>query len=115
MTENQAANFEQIGIYDKDGKKVEGVTFTDFTKNDDGNSYTELSYENLPAGEYTLKLGKDLKANNSNTLGEDKTISFTVKGEEKSLLDKIFDFVKSVIDFIRNLVTKVLAFVGITL
>ncbi len=115
MTENQAANFEQIGIYDKDGKKVEGVTFSDFTKNGEGNSYTELSYENLPAGEYTLKLGKDLKANNGNTLGEDKTISFTVKGEEKSLLDKIFDFVKSVIDYIIDFVTKVLAFVGITL
>ncbi|MBO4893569.1 MAG: Ig-like domain-containing protein [Clostridia bacterium] len=119
MTENQAANFEQIGIYDKDGKKVEGVTFSDFTKDDDGNSYTDLSYENLTGGEYTLKLGKDLKANNGKTLGEDKTINFTVKAEdepeEKTILDKIVDFFKMIIDFLKNALNKVLSLVGVTL
>ena len=119
MTENQAANFEQIGIYDKDGKKVEGVTFSDFTKDDDGNSYTELSYENLTGGEYTLKLGKDLKANNGKTLGEDKAINFTVKAEdepeEKTILDKIVDFFKMIIDFLKNALNKVLSLIGVTL
>jgi hypothetical protein len=119
MTENQAANFEQIGIYDKDGKKVEGVTFSDFTKDDDGNSYTELSYENLTGGEYTLKLGKGLKANNGKTLGEDKAINFTVKAEEepeeKTILDKIVDFFKMIIDFLKNALNKVLSLIGVTL
>lgn len=79
MTANQEANFAQIGIYNAAGKKVEGVTFTGFTKDDDLNMYTVLSYSGLANGAYTLKLGKDLKANNGLTLGKDVTISFTVK------------------------------------
>lgn len=119
MTDNQTANFGQIGIYDADGKKVEGVTFSDFTKNSDGNTYTELSFSELAGGSYTLKLGKNLKANNGKTLGEEKTYSFTVAGgeepAEKTILDKIFDFVLSVIDYVRNLINKVLAFFNISI
>ena len=110
MTENQAANFAQIGIYDKDGKKVDGVTFTDFTKDDAGNSYTVLSYSNLAGGAYTLKLGKDLTANNGNTLGEDKVISFTVKGTAndktdflRNILNTLIDFFKTILDFFKNI------------
>lgn len=116
MTENQAANFEQICILDAEGKKAEGVAFTDFTKDGDGNSFTVLTYSNLPDGTYTLKLGKDLKANNGNTLGEDVTIQFTVKGNDKgsgilsilkNLFNKVLDFFGMVVTFIRGLFPKV--------
>ena len=119
MTENQSANFEQIGIYGEDGKKVEGITFSDFTKNEEGKTYTELTYKDLAGGKYTLKLGKDLKANNGNTLGEDKVISFSIaaqNGEEEeeennpSLLQRILDFVmniiNTVINFVKGLISR---------
>lgn len=104
MTENQEANFAQIGIYDADGKKAEGVTFTDFTKDDDGNSYTVLSYSGLADGTYTLKLGKDLKANNGNTLGKAVTISFTVKGEEGSNTNAFMKILKTILNFFKQII-----------
>ncbi len=106
MNENQSANFEQIGIYSEDGTKVvSGITFSDFTKNDEGNSYTELKYEGLKGGKYTLKLGKDLKANNGNTLGEDVVISFSIASqEEPSFIQRILDFVMNIINTVINFV-----------
>ncbi len=118
MTENQENNFKQIGIYNEKGKKIETVTFTDFTKNDEGNTFTELTYKDLPSGKYTLKLGKDLKANNGNTLGKDQIISFTVKAqndddpEEKSIFDKIADFFNTIIDYIRDVFNRILTLFG---
>ena len=115
MDENQAANFEKIGIYDKDGKKVANVSFSDFQKPDTNSkgSYTVLTYKNLATGEYTLKLGKDLKANNGNTLEKAETITFTVKDKDdekvnfiRSLLDKIADLFKKIIDFFKGLLNK---------
>ncbi len=115
MDENQAANFEKIGIYDKDGKKVANVSFSDFQKPDPNSkgSYTVLTYKNLATGEYTLKLGKDLKANNGNTLDKAETITFTVKDKDdekvnfiRSLLDKIADLFKKIIDFFKGLLNK---------
>ena len=115
MDENQAANFEKIGIYDKDGKKVANVSFSDFQKPDTNSkgSYTVLTYKNLATGEYTLKLGKDLKANNGNTLGKAENITFTVKDKDdekvnfiRSILDTIADFLKKVIDFFKGLLNK---------
>lgn len=104
MTKYQADNFAQIGIYDADGAKVDGVTFTDFVKDADDNSYTVLSYSDLPAGAYTLKLGKDLKANNDNTLGEDVTITFTVKGAEADNTNSFTAFIKTIVDFFKMIV-----------
>ena len=115
MDENQAANFEKIGIFDKDGKKVANVSFSDFQKPDPNSkgSYTVLTYKNLATGEYTLKLGKDLKANNGNTLEKAETITFTVKDKDdekvnfiRSLLDKIADLFKKIIDFFKELLNK---------
>lgn len=115
MDENQAANFEKIGIYDKDGKKVANVSFSDFQKPDPNSkgSYTVLTYKNLATGEYTLKLGKDLKANNGNTLEKAETITFTVKDKDdekvnfiRSILDKIADLFKKIIDFFKGLLNK---------
>ena len=110
MTENQAANFEQIGIYNEKGEKVEGVTFTDFTKDSEGNTYTELSYSDLPGGEYTLKLGKDLKANNGNTLGKDATYSFTVAGAEKTFFEKVVDFFTGIYQKIKDFFAMIIDF-----
>ena len=110
MTENQAANFEQIGIYNEKGEKVEGVTFTDFTKDSDGNTYTELTYSDLPGGEYTLKLGKDLKANNGNTLGKDATYSFTVAGAEKTFFEKVVDFFTGIYQKIKDFFAMIIDF-----
>lgn len=113
MTDYQEANFEQIGIYNAQGTKAEGVTFSNFEKDDAGNSYTVLSYSGLAGGAYTLKLGKDLKANNDKTLGEDVTISFTVKGADNdktdflhSIIDAIVDFFKSIAEFFKNIFKK---------
>ena len=110
MTENQAANFEQIGIYNEKGEKVEGVTFTDFTKDSEGNTYTELTYNDLPGGSYTLKLGKDLKANNGNTLGEDATYSFTVAGAEKTFFEKVVDFFTDLYQKIKDFFAMIIDF-----
>ena len=86
MTDHQDANFEQIGIYNKTGAKMTSVDFSAFQKvsENESGSYTILSYSNLPAGSYTLKLGKDLQANDGNTLGEDMTIAFTVRGSSST-------------------------------
>ena len=117
MTENQEANFAQIGIYNAAGEKVTGVTFTDFTKDDDGNSYTVLSYSGLAGGAYTLKLGGGLKANNGNTLGEDVTINFTVKAAETpdeggnsgtntimNIIKTVMNFLKMILNFFKSLI-----------
>ena len=103
MTEHQSDNFAQIGIYDADGQKADRVEFADFTKDDDGNSYTVLSYSGLADGAYTLKLGKDLKANNGNTLGKAVTINFLVKGEDdgSSGADSIMSILKAVLNFFK--------------
>lgn len=113
MTDNQAANFEQIGIYNAQGTKMEGASFTDFKKDADGNSFTVLSYENLPAGTYTLKLGKDLTANNGNTLGKAVNITFSVKGADNdktdvlhSIIDAIVNFFKTIAEFFKNIFKK---------
>lgn len=115
MTKYQTENFAQISILDKDGKKVDGVTFTDFTKDANDNSYTVLSYKDLAAGTYTLKLGKDLKANNDNTLGKAVNISFTVKAQAEPapsqdtatfvarFISTIVTLINNVIDFFRAL------------
>ena len=109
MTENQADNFAQISILDKDGKKVDGVTFSDFTKDDAGNSYTVLSYKDLAAGDYTLKLGKDLKANNGNTLGKAVTVNFTVKTAESKDDDKVSG-ITTMINAILNVIKSIFNF-----
>lgn len=113
MTDNQAANFEQIGIYNAQGTKMEGASFTNFKKDADGNSFTVLSYENLPAGTYTLKLGKDLTANNGNTLGKAVNITFSVKGADNdktdvlhSIIDAIVNFFKTIAEFFKNIFKK---------
>ena len=114
MTENQEANFAQIGIYNEAGQKIESVTFTDFTKDDDGNSYTVLSYSGLASGSYTLKLGKDLKANNGNTLGKAVNITFTVKNDDDSgsensfmkILTEILNFFKRIIEFFKSILNR---------
>jgi len=113
MTDNQAANFEQIGIYGADGSKVDGVTYTDFKKNDEGNSYTVLTYSNLEGGSYTLKLGADLKANNGNTLGAEKTYTFTVKGEEGEPDEEptgFQAFINAVVNFFMNAINAIKTF-----
>ena len=111
MTDNQAANIEQIGIYSFEGDKMEGLVFTDFAKDDNGDSFTVLTYSDLPAGDYTLRLGKDLKANNGNTLGEDCEFDFSVIGDEpeeepsffQKLVNTIKSLIQSIIDFFRGL------------
>lgn len=115
MDENQAANFEKIGIYDKDGKKVANVSFSDFRKpdTDSKGSFTVLTYQNLAPGEYTLKLGKDLKANNDHTLEKAVNITFTVKDKDaervdfiRSFLDTIAELIRQIIDFFKGLLRK---------
>ncbi len=114
MTDNQAANFEQICFTDKENNKVEGVTlkFSDFQKNDDGNTYTVLTYSGLKNGEYNLKLGKDLKANNGKTLGEDAVFACTVEGapeEETNILQTILAFVMNIINTVINFIKGLFA------
>ena len=110
MTKYQAENFNEIGIYDASGNKA-SVTFSDFDKDEVGNSYTVVSYSNLAGGTYTLKLGKNLKANNDNTLDKDITISFTVKGAAadsgvtgliRSFFNVLINFFKSIFGFFQN-------------
>ena len=117
MTDYQDDNFANITVYDETGAKVEGVTYSDFTKDASGNSYTTLSLPSLAPGNYTLKLGKNLKANNGNTLGKAVTISFTVKAaaqpdepgsgsDDNSPLSRIVDIFMKIIKYIVNIFKK---------
>ena len=120
MTDNQEANFEQICFVDLSNTKIEGVTmsFTDFKKDSDGNSYTVLTYSGLKNGEHSLRLGKDLKANNGKTLGIDSLYACTVEGgedepAEKTFIEQVKDFFNMIVDYIRNAINQLMALLGI--
>jgi len=121
MTDKQAENFAKITLWNAKNEKVaaDAYQFADFKKEpkqegvDHQNSYTVMTLKNLAAGSYTLKLGKDLEANNGNKLGEDVTISFSVKGADNdktdvlhSIIDAIVNFFKTIAEFFKNIFKK---------
>ena len=79
MTENEEANKALICVKKEDGTKAE----INIGKVSDKSTET-IELKDLEPGKYTLVLGKDIKANNGNTLGQsndgkDYTVDFTVR------------------------------------
>ena len=72
---------------DKNSEATVGVIYIEnvvaVTKFEGDRTFT-VTFSELPKGDYTLVIGKDAKANNGNTLGEDYRVNFTVdySGEE---------------------------------
>ena len=66
---------------DKNSEATVGVIYIEnvvaVTKFEGDRTFT-VTFSELPKGDYTLVIGKDAKANNGNTLGEDYRVNFTV-------------------------------------
>lgn len=120
MKTNEADNAKLIGVYKADGSKADCTVLPVDDSKDETKRLVKVQLNELEGGEYTLKIGKDVKANNGNTLGEDKTVSFTVKAQEeepaeKTFIEKIVDFFNMIIGYVREALNKVLGLVGVTL
>ena len=109
MKTYESDNANLIGVYKADGTKADFTVLAVDDSQDATKRIVNVKLNGLEGGEYTLKIGADVKANNGNTLGEDVTVSFTVKAAEKSLLDTIIEYVKIAIEFIRNIITYVVS------
>lgn len=80
MSENQTANKELISVVNTETNEKAGITVGEvYNKN-----YVDVTITEIEPGEYKLVLGKEIKSNNGQTLGEwnngeDYTVSFTYK------------------------------------
>ena len=121
MHEYQDANKQQITVTKKDDNSsanytvlpVEDEVDPETGKHTDANKYIRVQLNGLADGEYELKIGKDLKANNEQTLGTAMKVSFTVKGDDQgsgnklsSIFDTLLNFFKMIINFFKGLFTK---------
>lgn len=102
-------NAKAIGIYKADNTKADYTVLPVDKDQEETKRLVKIQLNGLESGEYTLKIGADVKANNGNTLGEDVTVAFTVKAAEKSLLDTIIEYLKIAVEFVRNIITQVVA------
>ena len=119
MTLYKENNLANITLVNANGEKVTAYSLSDFQREpktegvEHQNTFIVMTLNNLAPGEYTLKLGKDLMANNDHTLGKAVNITFTVKAEEdghidliRSFFDTIANLIKQIIDFFKNIFTK---------
>ena len=106
-------NAALIGVYKADGTKADYTVLPVDDSSDEAKRQIKVQLNGLAAGEYTLKIDKDVKANNGNTLGEDVTVSFTVESAEqgngdtaanyKNIFKSLLDFIRLLIDYIKDL------------
>ena len=80
MTENFEANKNEISLYSDNDSQIEIDIYMKNDKEEQGNMYVKPVRE-LTEGEFTLKLSKNLKANNGNTLGNGESFMLLVKAE----------------------------------
>ena len=113
MKTNEDANAALIGVYKADGTKAAYTVLPVDDSDEVLKQQVKVQLGGLAAGDYTLKIGKDVKANNGNKLGEDVTISFSVKGADndktdflRGILDALVKFFKSIVEFFKNTFKK---------
>ncbi len=113
MTENAAANAALIQVIKADGTAAEYTVIS--PENKDEKNDVKVQLGTLEGGSYTLVLGKDIKANNGNTLGEDVKVAFTVKAEEQkpaTLFERVVAFFRDLFARIKAYITVLFSSVG---
>lgn len=108
MKGNETANAALIGVYKADGAKADYTVLPVDDSDDTAKQQVKVQLNGLAAGEYTLKIDKNVKANNGQTLGEDVTVSFTVKAADSGSDDA--NTIKNVINTVLNLLKKIIEF-----
>ena len=113
MQPYETANAALIGVYKADGTKAAYTILPVDTSSDTTKRQIQIQLNGLADGSYTLKIGAAVTAKNGNPLGEDVSISFTVKDKDadrvnfiRNLLDTIADLFRKVIDFFKGLLNK---------
>ena len=122
MKTYETDNAALIGVYKADGSKADYTVLAVDASDDVAKQQIKVQLNGLAAGEYTLKIDKDVKANNGNTLGTDVTVSFSVEAENQgsgdqggsdstassiaNLFKMILNYLKMFVDFITNLLGK---------
>ena len=116
MVDHGADSAKMIRVLKEDGAEVPcEVTYPKDKSDDVLKKQFTVTLGEVEGGSYTLVLGKDMQANNGNTLGEDVTIAFTVKAEEpapQTLLERIKAFFLDLIARIKAYLTVLFSSVG---
>ena len=113
MKTYETDNAALITVKKADGSAASYTVLPVDDSNDTTKQQIKVQLGGLEDGDYTLTIGKNLKANNGNTLGTKVEISFTVKGDDQgsgnklsSIFDTLLKYLKMVIDFFKGLFTK---------
>ena len=118
MKTYETDNAALITVKKADGSAASYTVLPVDDSNDTTKQQIKVQLGGLEDGDYTLTIGKNLKANNGNTLGTKVEINFTVKaaseeeptnnGSNKlsSIFDTLIDFFKMIIEFFKGLFTK---------
>ncbi len=113
MKTYETDNAALITVKKADGSNASYTVLPVDDSNDTTKQQIKVQLGGLEDGDYTLTIGKNLKANNGNTLGTKVEINFTVKGDDQgsgnklsSIFDTLLKYLKMVIDFFKGLFTK---------
>ncbi len=110
MKTNETENAKLICVVKADGTKADYTVLAVDDSQDETKRIVNVKLNGLEGGEYTLKIGADVKANNGNTLGEEKTISFTVKAQEEEPEEEptgFQAFINAVVAFFTNIINYI--------
>ncbi|MBR6314055.1 MAG: hypothetical protein IKR49_05385 [Clostridia bacterium] len=113
MKTYETDNAALITVKKADGSNASYTVLPVDDSNDTTKQQIKVQLGGLEDGDYTLTIGKNLKANNGNTLGTKVEINFTVKGDDQgsgnklsSIFDTLLNFFKMIINFFKGLFTK---------
>lgn len=115
MKTNEADNANLICVVKADGTKADYTVLPVDDSQEETKRIVNVKLNGLEGGEYTLKIGADVKANNGNTLGKEETVNFTVKAQEEepeeeptgimAIINAIVAFFTNIINYIKNFFT----------
>lgn len=110
MKGHEDENKALITVKKADGSAASYTVLPVDDSTDDAKRQIKVQLGGLEDGDYTLTLGKNLQANNGNTLGTKVEINFTVKGESndksnfvRNILNTLIEFFKTIINFFKNI------------
>ena len=115
MKTYEADNAALIGVYKADGTKADYTVLPVDDTDNVAKQQVKVQLNGLAGGEYTLKIDKNVKANNGNTLGQDVTVSFTVEAEEQgqdggndatSFINTLLKYLRMLFEFLQNLIAS---------
>ena len=113
MKTYEADNAKLIGVYKADGTPADYTVLEVDKSQEETKRLVKVQLNGLEGGNYTLKIGKDVKANNGNTLGEDVVVEFSVKAEEKTVFDTILSYFNIVMEYIQNIVSYIMGILNV--